>query len=119
MTTDELELLAILSEERAEATLDVLRARFAVSQVASPQLVILRVRPEQMEQVQAMEGVEQVFAGEIPPEMLDRLDSTETLFAKAWASRQQAETKSRAGDGLDWDAEGFEPPDRSPGDWNE
>ena len=38
MTTTELELLAILSEARAEATLDELRARFTVSQVASPQL---------------------------------------------------------------------------------
>jgi hypothetical protein len=38
------------------------------------------------------------------------LNQSEALFANAWHSRQTT-AKQRRGEGLDWDAPGFEPPD--------
>lgn len=114
-----LELMVYLQEEHAEATMNELRDRFTVLQVASSHLVVLRVGEHQMEQVAEVEGVERIINTEIPQEILDRLDSTEELFAKAWMVGQQAKTKSRPGEGLDWDAEGFEAPDTSPDNCNE
>ncbi|MBN1149258.1 MAG: hypothetical protein JXA78_18500 [Anaerolineales bacterium] len=111
---DELELLAFLNWERAEETLDELRARYSVSQVASQQLAILRVDADlgdEIEDIQEVEGVRAVFEGSVPDELLVDLNPTERLFVKAWQMRKGAEAKQRPADMLDWDAEGYEPPD--------
>jgi hypothetical protein len=113
------ERMVYLQEEHAEATLSELRARFTVLQVASPHLAVLRVEEDQLEQVAEVEGVDKIIDVEIPQEILDKLDSAEELFATAWVMRQQTKTKIRPGEGLDWDAEGFEAPDPSPDDYNE
>jgi hypothetical protein len=41
------------------------------------------------------------------------LSDTEQLFAAAWAARGK-KSQTRRGDALDWDAPGFEPPDKPP-----
>lgn len=43
---------------------------------------------------------------------LDQLDEGARLFVDSW--RQQHHKGPRIGEGLDWDAPGFEPPDRPP-----
>ena len=107
---DELELLAFLYKEQAEVTLDELRARFSVSQVASRQLAILRVSPGLSDQVEQVDGVRAVFEGHVPQDLLADLDPMEKLFVTAWEMRKDATDKPRSGDGLDWDAKGFEAP---------
>jgi hypothetical protein len=56
-------------------------------------------------------GVESVFTGaESEFELPDDLSPAESVFAKGWMERQ-AKRGTRAGDGLDWDAPGFQAPD--------
>jgi hypothetical protein len=45
--------------------------------------------------------------------VLDELDDGARLFVEAWRTQRSAAsaTRDRAGDGLPWDAPGFEPPD--------
>ena len=56
-------------------------------------------------------GVESVFTGaESEFHLPDDLSPAESVFAKGWMERK-AKRVSRAGDGMDWDAPGFQPPD--------
>jgi hypothetical protein len=48
------------------------------------------------------------FAGAVPDAELAALDEQERLFASAWAAGR--EPKARRGDGLPWNAPGFEAP---------
>lgn len=117
MKTQGLELLVYLSEDRAETTMDELRTQFSVTQVASRQIAVIRVEPEQKEAVEAVEGVQAVFEQQIPQHLFTQLDIGESLFVKAWSIRMADEPKPRPGEGLDWDAEGFEAPGISDEDW--
>jgi hypothetical protein len=46
--------------------------------------------------------------------VLDELDAGARLFVDAWRSQPRSKP-DRPGDGLPWDAKGFEPPDPPPG----
>lgn len=105
------ELLVVLERERASTTLDELRARERVVHVASPRIVVIATDAEADDVARGLTGVEGVFRETIPPDVMDSLDEGETLFTNAWLSRQQEVSKPRLGEGLDWDAPGFEPPD--------
>lgn len=48
---------------------------------------------------------------EVSPELLEQLVPGERLFIEAWAQNLRQPTRQRRGDGLAWDAPGFEPPD--------
>ena len=110
MSTKSLEWLVYLEKENAEETLAELRTQFSVAQIGSRQLVILRGSAAQKEQLKAVGGVQEVFEGSVPLDLSDGLDLTETLFIQAWSLRQQVVPKTRPGQGLDWDAEGFDAP---------
>jgi xanthine dehydrogenase molybdopterin-binding subunit B len=60
-----------------------------------------------------MPGDVQVFTAADRPRPPDvaGLSEAETLFVDAWRSRLDRPAKVRPGDGLPWDAPGFEPPD--------
>lgn len=45
-----------------------------------------------------------------PPGLTD----DESLFIESWRARPQAGAKERKGEGLPWDAPGFQPPDGPP-----
>jgi hypothetical protein len=107
------EVLVYLQGEHAEQALEVLRSHFSVTQLASRQLAVVRVVTGEETQVQSVEGVQGVFEQGVPENLYTQLNLSETLFVKAWILRQQEETKTRPGEGLDWDAAGFEPPDFS------
>ena len=111
MTANELELLVLLEEEHAEATLESLKADFTVSQVASRRLLILRAGAGESEQVETVEGVQAVFENQVPEKISTEMDLTEKLFVRAWIMRQEYQRKVRPGEGLPWDSEGFEAPD--------
>jgi hypothetical protein len=110
MNTKKLEWLVYLEKEHADNTLEELRSQFSVAQVGSRQLVILRGSAEQKDQLKALNGVQEVFEGSVPSNLIEGLDLSEYLFVKAWSIRQQVKPKTRPGEGLDWDAEGFEAP---------
>ncbi len=111
MKSERQEVLVLLSEADVEATLGRLRAAFTLTQIASPRLVLLLLRPDQIEQLRGLPGVEMVLEAEPPPEFYEGLRSDESIFARAWAVRARGGAKPRSGEGLPWDAEGYEPPD--------
>ena len=92
-----------------------LGSRYRVIQQVSPRVVIVEPTDEvTKEDVRNMNGIEAVIE---PGESLaaDRggaLTDTEELFVKAYA--QRSPHKERPGEGLEWDAEGFLPPDPPP-----
>jgi hypothetical protein len=106
------EYLVLLDESESASSLDGLRARGAVRQVASPRLVVFSADRTRDVSVQSLPGVIAACTGSVPTELLARLDDSEALFASAWALRH-AETapKQRPGEGLSWDAPGFQAPD--------
>jgi hypothetical protein len=95
-----------------EDALDRVRGTFRVMHVASPRLVVVERTPAALVAVRnGVDGVVAVSEGELSPVLLDRLGPEEQLFAEAWASRMAETEKERRGEGLDWDAPGFLPPD--------
>ena len=117
MSDNDLEIIVYLDDEHAETAIESLRSQFSVSQVASRQVVMVRVPAEQVGQVAAVEGVQGVFDHEFPQNLMENLNLSESLFVRAWSLRQSDGTKKRLGEGLDWDAEGFEAPGISEEDW--
>ncbi len=111
MNTDE--RLVVLSED-ADA-MERLASRYAISQVASPRVVVVRRPPSESDA--ALESRPEVMAvGEDAADLAAGLTEAEALFVAASAQRtREAGTKQRAGDGLSWDHAGFEPPDPPPG----
>lgn len=84
-----------------------------VTQVLPPRLAIVEVDPDRLAAVRGIPGVVAMFEGSVPDTMRAQLNTTELLFAEAWAKNREPK-KDRVGEGLSWDAEGFEPPDRKP-----
>jgi hypothetical protein len=101
------ELLIVLESRTASETLARLRAVASVTQVFPPRLALVQAGPDAMTRVVRIHGVLHVLDGPARKLPAD-LTPAERIFAAAWQARQQP--KTRAGDGLPWDAPGFEPP---------
>lgn len=88
------------------AALDALGV--VVGHVASDRLGVVHADGATLERLRRRAGV--VAVGQVlPAAVTAQLDESERLFVDAWSLR--AEPKERRGDGLNWDAAGFEPPD--------
>jgi hypothetical protein len=106
------ELLLILDAHQPSTNL---LQRYRVTQKASPRVVIVEGGDDSTkEELQTIEGVEVVLEpGERPSsDVRGALSDAELLFVDAYA--QRARPKKRQGEGLNWDAEGFLPPDKPP-----
>ena len=106
------ELLIVLESKRASETLAQLRAVANVTQVFPPRLALVQAGPDARARAARIRGVLHVQddpTRELPAD----LTPAERIFAAAWQARQQP--KTRTGEGLPWDAPGFEPPDRPDG----
>ena len=106
------ELLIVLDSQPASETLARLRAVATVTQVFPPRLALVQAGPDARTRVAGIQGVLHVLddpARELPAD----LTPAERIFAAAWQARQQP--KTRTGEGLPWDAPGFEPPGRPDG----
>jgi hypothetical protein len=112
VSEDRREFLIVLSDARTETTLHELRSRFAVTHAASPRVVVVNADREEAATLRSLPGVTGVFDRNVPGDVLESLDESEALFVAAWESRQEGREKVRPGEGLPWDASGFEPPDR-------
>lgn len=103
------ELMLILNADR---DLDDAHERYRVTQKVSPRVLIVElIGNATKEELKAMSGVDAVLvSGEKPAsEIIASLTETEALFLEAFTKRSQP--KARPGEGLDWDAGGFLPPD--------
>lgn len=110
------EFLVILDPQGAAEAQDRLRSGHRVTQVGSPRVVVVAVSPEETPPSPSTPGVVAVSSGAPPPDVLEELDDQETLFVRAWTSRMTGPQKQRRGEGLPWDAPGFEPPDSPAGE---
>ena len=109
------EVLVILDPLTAAKAQERLRSSHRVTQVGSPRVVVVAVSPEETPPSPSTPGVVAVSSGAPPPDVIEDLDEQETLFVTAWASRMTGPQKQRRGEGLPWDAPGFEPPDSPAG----
>lgn len=105
------ELLVILEPSAAAETLERLHESHRVTQVGSPRIVVVSVSPGETPPSSSIPGVVAVTTGTLPSGLVDRLDEGEALFVTAWEGRMAGPEKQRRGEGLPWDASGFEPPD--------
>lgn len=101
--------LLLLDEDRMT---DAVRSHVTIVHTASPRLFVVRLVEAAPEEISALPGVAAVTNRGLPAELMSDLDDEERLFARAFASR--TEPKERIGEGLPWDAPGFEPPDSLP-----
>ena len=102
------EQLVILDADRVDAALAEIQAVASVTQMLRPRLVLVRADPDVQEGILRIPGVIGLFeaaSADVPSE----LSPVERVFVDAWATRSAP--KTRPGEGLDWDAPGFEPPD--------
>jgi hypothetical protein len=79
-----------------------------VLQRLPPRLAIVAADAEGVQALERHPEVRSVFRGDVPPDALARLDEPGRLFAAAWNGRRVP--KERRGDGLSWDAPGFDAP---------
>jgi hypothetical protein len=79
-----------------------------VTQRLPPRLAIVLAGEDELRALERNPHVSHVFRSEIANDDLARLDERERLFAAGW--NQRREPKHRRGEGLSWDAAGFDPP---------
>ncbi len=103
-------VLVIAHEDRAEAILAESGRVARIVQRLPPRLAIVDATPEALVALKGMQGVLAVCEGSIPESLLGELQPVERIFADAWVASQRAK-RDRPGEGLPWDAKGFEPPD--------
>jgi hypothetical protein len=89
---------------------DAVPAGMQILQQLPPRLAIVAADDDDVRALEDAPGVSAVFPAEVPPDAMERLDQLGRAFAAAWNARRQS--KERIGEGLSWDAPGFEPPDR-------
>jgi hypothetical protein len=103
------DLILILGADHSAGDLG---ENYRVTQRLSPRVVIVEPSGDTTkEKLQTMKGVDAVLEpGEsLAGDVRSTLTDTEALFVDAYAQRSRH--KKRLGEGLDWDAEGFLPPD--------
>lgn len=107
--------LLILDQDRLTELYGILAGhRLRVVQEVSPRVVLVEGAAADLTAMAGETGVLSATArladrGEPALGALS-LTRTEDLFVKAWIQRQSSAEKSRPGDGLDWDSNGFSAP---------
>jgi hypothetical protein len=79
-----------------------------ILQRLEPRLAIVAADHEAIQALRRSPRVSAVFAEEVPPEALAQLDQVSRAFAAGWNERRHP--KQRRGEGLHWDAPGFDAP---------
>jgi hypothetical protein len=116
MKSQRREWLLILDEASADAVLPQLRALVSVTHVVSPRVIVVSSERDPVSALSPILGVRRMYADDVSAEEIESdeafmaLNREESLAARAWLWRQQQPEKQRPGEGLAWDAEGFEPP---------
>lgn len=103
-------VLVLLPERSAPAELARLRLLYRVSSLLEPRIAILEVSEGELAILVQRQGLDGVYPDTIPAEVLSRLHPQEQLFVAAWSLQRAARQKQRPGEGLPWDAPGFQAP---------
>jgi hypothetical protein len=104
------EWLIVLDEQSSQTAVAGLREVGEVLHVVPPRLVV--VTAPDAAALRALPGVVAVFDS-VPESLLDSLGPEETIAAQAF-QRRKANREPRPGEGLTWDAPGYEAPDYPP-----
>ena len=99
----------------ARGGLDDLIDGLRVLQRVSPRVAVLAGKPAAIRQLTSRPGVE-VVEGEAPSELVNSLEPGEAIFVRAWTqehdhSKGINRQEERVGEGLSWDAPGYQAPD--------
>ena len=84
------------------------REQFEVAAALPPRLLVVRTGDGDLGALRATPGVAAAVTDPAALRVEPPLSEAETLFAAGWAARDRP--KARSGDGLAWDAPGFEAP---------
>lgn len=110
MTESQQEQLVLLEVAGADLAIAEIEALAPVIQMLPPRLLLVRADADARNAILRVPGVVNVFDVAAPPvDVPLDLSLAERVFVDAWVARSAP--KTRRGDGLDWDAPGFEPPD--------
>lgn len=115
VASDREELLVVMSEGSADGAGPQLLDGYPIIHAVSRRVFVVETPADASStDIAALPGVAAVSEGGVDSEILEGLDETEALFVAAWSRRRGESKKQRRGEGLDWDAAGFEPPDLPP-----
>jgi hypothetical protein len=103
-------VLVLLPEASASEHEDRLRGAYRVLTMLRPRIVVLEVDEEAMTALRQDPTLAGVYEQSAPPEVLAGLRPDERLFVEGWSQQQAGKNQPRRGDGLSWDATGFQPP---------
>ena len=116
MESQHREWLLILDEASADDVFPLLRALVSVAHIFSPRVIVVSSERDPVSTLSPLPGVRRVYAEDVSAEEIElddafmALSREEILAARAWLLRRERSEKDRPGEGLTWDAEGFEPP---------
>jgi len=92
----------------ADASAAVSLAGAAATQQIGGRIALAAIDAAARRALEQDPGVAGVFDDDVPEGLRDDLSDGERLFVDAW--RERARGKSRTGDGMSWDAPGFDAP---------
>jgi hypothetical protein len=107
-------VLVVLTPAGAEARDGWLRANLRVIARLPPRLLVVEVDDHAMAELGRDPGVARVLERDASPAGLEGLRPEEQLFVDGWQLGSARESQPRTGEGLSWDAPGFQPPDLPP-----
>jgi hypothetical protein len=108
--TEMREALVITNRSGSDALWSRISELVEVKQRLPPRLAIVQGETGAFESLRKEQGVVAVSEETVPDTALQQLNPTERVFAEAWVLGRQPKF-NRPGDGLQWDADGFLPPD--------
>lgn len=114
MTSEAVEVLIAFAHGKDAAILEQLQPGPRITALKPPGLATVRASTEEIAALRRLTGVQAVFLRDVPAQFLEALGPGERLFVLAWQVRGGTKLE-RPGEGLPWDAPGFEPPDRPKG----
>jgi hypothetical protein len=104
------EAIVVLSEHDVTETRSEIERETEILQSISPRVFVVKLAPGVLDRLSKMENVVASTPSALPATAMRGLSEPERQWAAAWNLR--GTKKSRPGEGLNWDAPGFSPPDR-------
>ena len=102
-------VLLILPAEQAEKLLASLGKTLTITQRFPPRLVIVEGPSARLAGLKRLPAIVVLAEGPVPQHIRDQLTNHEQLFVDGWMAGRKSKGM-RPGEGLPWDAEGYEPP---------
>lgn len=104
-------LIVLDAGPTAAAAMERISERLHITQQLPPRLALVEGEAADLQRARTLVGVTAVCTQRIDDVVFKQLNEAERLFAEAWTLSLKPKG-ARRGDGLPWDAAGFQPPDR-------